>query len=121
MGWCDSFGAPGPWQELDRLLVRRHVRIGPPCLEQTTGGEHSATGNHPKRRARDYSKAMGSDVETAARALLPLWDAGLLLELYYAPMGIWLPSNVCGHEDHVHVAIRPGIRLVRLWHDDDDR
>ena len=97
------------WQAIDDYLKNRGIKIGPPRPVQTDGGhpgdgKHSPTSNHYKGLARDYGD-MDSDCGAVLDALLP--HKHLLLELYYAPRGMWHPRNVGGHTDHVHVAIRP--------------
>jgi len=98
------------WEELDDFCRAWGINIGPPRIGQTTGGAHVTGSNHYKGLARDYGDA-DSDCWAVASALLPFTD--LLLELYFAPMGIWHPRNAGGHRDHVHAAIRPGVSLPR--------
>jgi len=98
------------WADIDTHLQTLGVTIGPARLSQTTGGQHVATSNHYRGLARDYGDA-DSDCVAVVEAMRPYLDQ--LLELYYAPMGIWYPSNVGGHGDHVHVAVRPdGVLLT---------
>lgn len=92
------------WADLDNFLHAVGVNIAAPTLGQTTGGQHVPNSNHYKGLARDYGD-VDSDCSAVAQALLPHTDQ--LLELYFAPLGIWYPTNVGGHGDHVHTAIRP--------------
>lgn len=94
------------WQIIDEYLKSRGIKIGPPRESQTTGGVHSPRSNHFRGLARDYGD-MDSDCGAVLDALLP--HKHLLLELYYAPRGMWHPSNVGGHTDHVHVAVRADV------------
>ncbi len=96
------------WEEIDQFLRNAGVRIGPPRVEQTTGGVHAKNSNHFKGLARDYGD-VDSDCRAVVAAVLP--QKHLLLELYYAPLNVWHPRNVGGHSDHVHVAVRADARL----------
>ena len=100
------------WEVLDNYLKSKGVRIGAPTPGQTkpeknTG--HAPNSNHYKGLARDYGDA-NSDCVAVIQALLP--HRNLLLELYYAPLGIWHPGNVGGHVDHVHAAIRADVGSI---------
>lgn len=110
-GLGGRLGDPGEWEQLDRYLIAYGVPIGPPCLVQTTGGTHATTSNHYRRLARDYSAGMGADELAVVRMLKPLYYLGYLSELYHAATRTWLPSNVGGHTDHVHAALKAGARL----------
>ena len=97
------------WQTLDDYLKGRGIKIGPPRPGQTkpaTNTGHAPNSNHYKGLARDYGDA-DSDCGAVIDALLP--HKHLLLELYYAPRGVWHPRNVGGHTDHVHVAVRADV------------
>ncbi len=113
MTWCDQLGSPGEWQKIDDYLHALGIATGPPCYEQTTSGAdhgHAANGNHPKKLARDISYGNGGDELAAVRALRPFYPA-VLSELYHAATNTWLPTNVGGHTDHLHAAIRSGAQL----------
>ncbi len=94
------------WQVIDDYLKSKGIKIGPPRLEQTTGGVHSKNSFHFKGLARDYGD-VDSDCGAVLDALLP--HKHLLLELFYAPRGVWHPKNVGGHVDHVHAAVRADV------------
>ena len=109
-----------PWQEIDEYLKRRNVKIGPPSKGQTTGGKHEPTSYHYKGLARDYG-LYDSDARAVAQALLPVarMRNSPIFELFFAPLNIWYKEGqpidgrrVGGHEDHVHVALRPGRHLI---------
>ena len=54
MGFCDTMGVPGVWQNIDAFVTSLGLATGPPCVEQTTGGVHAKTSRHYSHEARDY-------------------------------------------------------------------
>lgn len=108
------------WPEIDRFLVSQGVAINvPPEDWQTTAGTHAATSWHYQGMARDYSAGMGCDEAAVVAALIPFAvPGGPIVELFHAATGTWWPSNVGGHLDHCHAAIRPGASLP-IEEDDD--
>lgn len=122
------------WLELDRFLRAQRVRIGAPTTGQTDGGDHTATSKHYPRNnavspdglrhgcARDYGSA-SSDCAAIFRALLPHAKSGVVIELFYDPLGGWDNGTnigpIGGHGDHVHAAIRPAGQLPGSPQEDD--
>ncbi|WP_321478152.1 peptidoglycan-binding domain-containing protein [uncultured Paludibaculum sp.] len=109
-----------PWQEIDEFLQRRNLRIGPPTVPQTTGGQHEHGSYHSRGLARDYGVG-DSDAARIAQALLPFArrPRSPIFELFFAPLDIWYQQGhpidgkrVGGHTDHVHVALEIGRHLV---------
>jgi hypothetical protein len=124
------------WHKLDQYLDHVGVSHDTPTLCQTDGSHDvcpmhawhppNQISNHYKGLARDYGDTE-PNIRQIVAAFRPLWDQGKLLELYYAPTGTWLPSNVGDHTDHAHVAIKPGAILVpagewweMIFKDDND-
>jgi hypothetical protein len=112
------------WEEVDRFLVQRGVRIGAADLAQTTGGTHARSSNHYVGAARDYG-AQESDASAVARQLefIALQPGGPIAELFCAVGGVSIfikdgrrlspvsPSLRALHRNHCHVALKPGRRL----------
>ena len=110
------------WEEIDRYLTTRGLRVGTPSLTQTTTGKHAASSLHYAGTARDYGMH-DSDAVAIARALefIAAQPNGPIEELFFAPLGIWYkngqkmksaPLRVGGHQDHCHVALKPFRRLL---------
>jgi hypothetical protein len=108
------------WQEIDRYLKTKGVRIGPPTPFQTIGGLHTRNSYHYLGPARDYG-LHDSDASAVARALEPIatQQNGPIAELFFGPLNIWykcgqrIPGTSVGdHQDHCHVALEPGRQLT---------
>ena len=108
------------WEEIDEFLTKRGVRIGPPTVGQTLGGQHEKPSSyHYRGLARDYG-VHDSDASGAARRLefIATQPNGPIAELFFVPLGIWykdgrrIPgSRVGGHRNHCHEALREGGHL----------
>jgi hypothetical protein len=117
------------WEEIDRFLAARGVRIGAPTLGQTTGGKHNSSArhfsNHFVGTARDYGQHDSNACAVARKLeLIALQPNGPIAELYCSvgpqegifirngqrlspvPLTLWT-----SHRDHCHVALKPGRRL----------
>lgn len=98
------------WVDIDAYLSKRGVRIGAPTIGQTTGGIHATNSYHYKGQARDYG-SVSSDLDGVWEALLPFAQGpGHQLVELFGPKGAWKAgkaiSEVPGHKDHVHAAIK---------------
>lgn len=109
------------WQGIDRYLAAKGVRVGAPTLGQTTGGEHAKGSYHYRGLARDYGRSK-SDMPAIITELLPfaVGPDHRLAELfgsstYWKDGGLITPSKGLfhAHQDHVHVALRPGAQLPK--------
>lgn len=116
------------WEDIDRFLTDRGVRIGKPTAEQTTGGRH-ASGNHHYSNhyigtARDYGEH-DSDAGAVAQTLefIAVQPHGPIAELFcsvgsadifikngerLSPVPLSLRAQ---HRNHCHVALKFGSHL----------
>jgi hypothetical protein len=121
------------WDDLDRFLIAKGLRIGPPKHSQTTGGRHTIAvknGNlrissHYLGNARDYGGS-DSDILGIVKTLEPiaLQPNGPIAELFCAVppwAGIFIKNGkrfspgselLDTHRDHCHVALRPVGQLL---------
>jgi hypothetical protein len=118
------------WRLIDQYLSGRRIRIGPPTVGQTTGGRHTSTSYHYAGQARDYGRS-NSDLRGILAALLPhaTGPAAPIVELFgldvYCKNGRRITPSAGlrdSHQDHVHVALRPGGALpvpLPLEHKED--
>ena len=114
----------GKWEEIDRFLTARGVRIGKGSTPQTTGGGHTPTSHHYIGAARDYGKH-DSDAEAVARRLelIALQPNSPIAELFCAvgntsifikngqSLSPVTPKLRADHRDHCHVALKFGRTL----------
>src|ERR1035438_8837349 len=109
------------WEQIDRYLNARGIRVGTPTLGQTTHGSTHAHdnghySNHFVGTARDYG-IHDSDAYSIARKLefIAAQTNSPIAELFFAPLGIWYKNGrrvengalvIGGHQDHCHVALK---------------
>jgi hypothetical protein len=115
------------WQEIDDYLISKGLRVGKATSGQTTGGGGHAHksghfSNHYFGTARDYG-VHDSDAYGIARQLefIAAQAHGPIAELFFAPPGIWYKDGrrvengalaIGGHQNHCHVALHQGRRLL---------